>query len=313
MPRQYEQQNGGDDDVLRMFFGGGQQQAQVNPMALALQILGLGRQERETAADLALRREALAAQEKSRSEETTGRQATQLHQQTMEQFAKEAAEREQKHREALLGFEKEKLGVAQTKGEMDALLEHFKANPGAKLEEYQKAMAPYSPTQRQVLASTLEQSQKAKAKELGEAVQALYGKRAPMEVFENLVKDQPEEVMARVPWQELAAGAPVSQTEQLTQGAGAAGLLWNVPGALQNVGKGIVNTALSLGGGENAPQVPYTEFTDPYAEVPRYREAQALMNMLNPSNVAGPGVPTPPLGTYLQGQEPPRQRYLGGY
>jgi hypothetical protein len=201
-----EQQNSGDDEIMRMFFGG-QQQAQVNPMALALQILGLGRQERQTAADLALRREALAAEERLRGEEATGRQATQLHQQTMERLAQQAAEREQKYREDALGFEKSKLGEARIKQELDMLGEFAKANPNLKLEEFQKMIAPYSETQRQVLASTLEETQKQKAKELETAVRTLYAKRAPREVFENLVKAQPEEVMARVPWQELAAGA----------------------------------------------------------------------------------------------------------
>jgi hypothetical protein len=254
-----------DDDVLRMFFGGGQQQAQVNPMDLALQILGLGRQERQTAADLVLRREELAGRERLGGQEESGRQATRLHEQEMQRLAQAAAERDQKYREDVLGVEREKLGATKEKGEMDLLAEYARAHPELKLEDFQKMIAPYSPTMQGVLASTLEQTQKAKVKELGEAVRALYAKRAPMEQFKTLVGSYPEEVVGRAPWGEWAAGAPVSQTEQLTQGGGLLGAAWNAPGALINLGESGIEKALQLAVGKaNAPELERIRYTNPF-------------------------------------------------
>jgi hypothetical protein len=71
-------------------------------------------------------------------------------------------------------------------------------------------------------------------------------------------------------WQKWNQGMVPASHRGITGGQGLLGLLWNTPGALKNVGKGIANVASSALLGEGAPQAEYEKFTDPR----RYRAEQ---------------------------------------
>ena len=132
------------------------------------------------------------------------------------------------------------------------------------------------------------------------ALEAAY-KLGDWDAVKQIVGTLSPEVMARpeFKWQEWNQAQAGAAPTDVTGGTGLAGLLWNLPGVAQNVGKGVVNLASRGLMGSQAPQVPYTEFSNPMTEVPRYREAQAVLEALKApgQSVVGPA-PEEPMGGY---------------
>ncbi len=75
------------------------------------------------------------------------------------------------------------------------------------------------------------------------------------------------EVLARpeFKWGEWNAAAPAQGTGRFSGGKGLLGMMWNTPGSLLNLGKAGVNLASAGLLGDEAPQLEYTEFTNPAA------------------------------------------------
>jgi hypothetical protein len=91
------------------------------------------------------------------------------------------------------------------------------------------------------------------------------------------------DVVKAIDWNKLKWGGeqkPGGETGFADQGA--IGMAYNIPGALQNVGKGAVNLGLRIAAGKDAPQVDYTKFTDPNVR-------QMLANIKESSQKVLPG------------------------
>ena len=137
----------------------------------------------------------------------------------------------------------------------------------------------YSEPMKQLMLTGREQKLGEAARTLVPQLQAVYGKP---EQLKTLLAGQSPEVLGRpeIPWGSMNEELWRQGERTASGNAGLAGLLWNLPGIAQNVGKGVVNLASRGLMGSQAPQVPYTEFTNPVTEVPRYREAQAVLEAL---------------------------------
>jgi hypothetical protein len=92
-------------------------------------------------------------------------------------------------------------------------------------------------------------------------------KRRDWKTVKDIVGTLSPEVLSRpeFKWGEWNQAAPAPGTGKFSGGKGLLGMMWNTPGALQNVGKGIANLLSTGVLGDEAPQVPYTEFTSPTA------------------------------------------------
>ena len=199
---------------------------------------------------------------------------------------------------ARVELQKQQLANQATESRL-GVLKQYMADPNVPMADKQKAWGEFDPAIQGMLAATAEGANKAKARELIPELQAVYGKP---EQLKNLLARQSPEVLQRpeIPWGSMNEELWRQGQRTASGNAGLAGLLWNVPGMAQNVGKGLVNVASRGLMGSQAPQVPYTEFTNPVTEVPRYREAQAIMQALSPASAVsqGPVVGPAPRGRW---------------
>jgi alkylhydroperoxidase/carboxymuconolactone decarboxylase family protein YurZ len=96
-------------------------------------------------------------------------------------------------------------------------------------------------------------------------LKGIYEKKDPkaLQATMDTLEAMPDVVKA-IDWNKLQwGGEKAAKGGQGFADSGILGMLWNTPGALQNVGKGIANVGLKAAAGSDAPQVPYTEFTNP--------------------------------------------------
>ena len=298
-------QDSEDDAVMQHFFGGGRGGGgDINPMALAMQILGLGQKERESERASGLNREeqeALNAYRQATLGQQGEKQASDIELAKLQKQAlidEMAGRREETT--ARRGFEQAQLGNEQKKAEMAMVAEYIKANPTLPVDKVMELIGQYSDPMKQLMLSGREQRLGETARTLLPQIQAVYGKP---EELKTLLAGVSPEVLQRpeIPWQQMNEELGRQQAGSLSGNRGLAGLLWNVPGMLENAYKGVVNATGRALTGPQAAQYQYTKFTDPFTEVPRYREAQAIMEALNaPGQSVGPA-PEGPMGGYTTG------------
>jgi hypothetical protein len=312
MARRTNTAGASDDEVMQYFFGGGRggQQA-IDPMASAMQLMGFGQKAQE--AQTSREQQAVENLIRRAQLEQTGAKTQSDIAMAESQMALNEQLKKASIDEALgkVDYQTKQLANDKLKAQLDTA-KTMMADTSIPIADRMKMWAALDPDIKNMLDVGAESANKAKARELETNVRGLYKKRAPEEQFKSLLAGYPEEVVALAPWQQMAQEAP--GPSGVTQGAGLAGLLWNVPGMLENAYKGVVNATARGLTGPQAAQYQYTKFTDPFAEVPKYREAQAIMEALNaPGQNVGPA-PQGPMGGYTTGPvaAPPEWRYGTG-
>jgi hypothetical protein len=250
----------GDAAIMQHFFGGGGRGGaqNIDPMAGAMQLLGLIQKDRESG----LAREEMEALNRYRMgglEQSGQKTASEI------ELAKAQMQALKDEAVAKRAFEQAQLGGEQKRAEMAMVKELIGAHPDWPLEKVMPLLAGYSDPMKQLMLTGREEALAKLAGDKAALVHGVYGK--PKEL-ETLLGTLPPELLKRpeFEWQPWNEELGRQQAGTLTGGAGLAGALWNTPGAAQNVGKGIVNKLLSVAAGKYAPQVPYTEFTNPFEQ-----------------------------------------------
>ena len=299
-----------DEDAAAeaMFLGRPQGGDMAGQLSVMLQLLGMGPQQQQFQEEAGLRREeqeALNAYRMGGLEQAGIKSAADIKlAEAQLQALKDEATARTDEAKAKRAFEQAQLANEQKRAEMGMVIEYIKAHPELKEEQVMGMLGEYSEPIKQMTLAGREQKLGEAARTLLPTIEAAYQKGDPSEYLKTLfAMPGMQETLQRpeIPWQRLNEEMAKRQSGTASGGAGLAGLLWNLPGIGQNVGKGIVNLASRGLMGSQAPQVPYTEFTNPVTEVPRYREAQAVLEALKaPGQSVGPE-PEEPMGGYSTG------------
>jgi hypothetical protein len=239
-------------------------------MAMAMQLMGYGRG--ASPEELGLSRERLLAEIAGQTgtqdierQKLAAEQARLASQETFQNWTKQA-----EHERALaeLAYRtKEEEGKRQSS--QDVL--NAKIYELAAPEERPGLLKNMSEAGRKTVLETEAAKQRAGARDLLPMVKQAYEKgdvgliRQLTEKVDPAILQRPE-----FEWEKWNQELVPASHRGITGGQGLLGLMWNVPGALKNVGKGIANVASSAALGEGAPQVEYEKFTDPR----RYRAEQ---------------------------------------
>jgi hypothetical protein len=249
----------GDAAIMQHFFGGGRGGAQnIDPMAGAMQLLGLIQKDRESG----LAREEMEALNRYRMgglEQSGQKTASEI------ELAKAQMQALKDEAVAKRAFEQAQLGGEQKRAEMAMVKELIGAHPDWPLEKVMPLLAGYSDPMKQLMLTGREEALAKLAGDKAALVHGVYGK--PKEL-ETLLGTLPPELLKRpeFDWQRWNEELAAQQGKTLTGGAGLAGLLWNAPGAAKNVTTGLANKLMNAAMGKYAPQVPYYEMTDPFAQ-----------------------------------------------
>lgn len=293
-----------DDAIMQQFFGGGGQ-GRMDPMALAMQILEMGRKGREFETTSGLSREEHQAMNKYRQDVLAQEGVKQASEIGLADIQKQALLDEIAGRKTEAGakrkFEEAQLENERRKAEMGMLQEYFKTLPADKMDKAMEMMAGYSEPVKRMMLGGREEALKGRALAALPGLEAGYTKGDPKQIA-AAIQGLPQEVLQRpeIDWQKLAQGWGGEQGANAAgtaQGAGLAGRLWNLPGAAQNVGKGIVGGLLNLVmGEENAPKIAPTAYTNPLRQA-----AGAPVGQSNFAEVFAPAINAVQPGEYAPG------------
>ena len=257
-----------DDEVMQYFFGGGGRgQQAIDPMASAMQLLGFGQKlqesqsarEQQAAENLIKQAQTQQTGAKTASDIALAESTMDLNKQLKQASIDEALGR--------INYQTEQLANEKFKAQAD-MAKTMMADTSIPIADRMRMWGALDPAIKNMLDVGAEAANKTKAQALVPGIKAVYGKP---EELKNLLAGVPQEILERpeIPWQQMNEELGRQQAGSLSGAAGGGGLLWNAPGVLQNVGKGIVNKLLTVAAGKHAPQVPYTQYTDPFEEVPK--------------------------------------------
>jgi hypothetical protein len=239
--------------------------------AMAMQLMGYGRG--ASPEELGLSREKLladiAGQTGTQDIQRQQLEETRRSNLSAEDFQKFQKEQLLKNAADELKYKQDVLGQEGRKNEMAMVSDYIKNHPELSPQQVEGMIGGFSPTMKQFFTGAADQAQAAKASALLPSIQAAYKTGHPEEALKAMFADPNMAAILKrpeIPWQQLNESLGAQQSKSLTGGAGLARLLWNLPGAAENVTSALVNKAMSVLAGKHAPQLPMYEMTNPFEQ-----------------------------------------------